>query len=333
MTWDDFTKKVKEFFTGKKVADSVDTSAYDEGEKQLIDKLGQLDEEYKNSDKYDPGKGYEDISDLLPEEQTFEYLKYEGDDEATIRDNTKNKYDALLEDEKKKVNDALDTKTAVVENKKQAADEEYSQKQRQIDRDYDEFQKALEQSLVKKGLYRSSIKQGQTDANEQARAWESKELSAKRDIDIGALDAEIAKLQGEANTALQQLDLSYAKQLDGEIERLLDKRNKEIESIDKYNNTLKEKEAKYVEDRAKAIEAQLAQRLKDELYIQNMENKYGYAGAKKENYQKRYDMAYEYYSALPQDVALQMLQKNKKLEEYLGAYYGKLITDIARANN
>ncbi len=43
----------------------------------MIDKLGQLDEEYKNGDNYDPGKGYEDISDLLPEKQTFEYLKYE----------------------------------------------------------------------------------------------------------------------------------------------------------------------------------------------------------------------------------------------------------------
>ncbi len=333
MTWDDFTKKVKEFFTGKKVADNVDTSPYDEGEQELIGKLGELDEEYKNGDYYDPGKGYEDISDLLPEKQTFEYLKYEGDDEDTIRSNTKNKYDALLEDEKKKVDDALNKNTEVVENKKQATDEEYSQKQKQIDRDYDEFQKALEKELVKKGLYRSSIKQGQTKANEQAREWESNELLSKRNVDLSSLDAEIAKLQGEANTAIQQLDLSYAQKLDGEIERLLDKRNKEIASIDKYNNTLKEKEAKYIEDRAKAIEAQLAQRLKDELTIKNMEDKYGYAGAKKENYQKRYDMAYDYYSALPQDAALQMLQKNKQLEEYLGAYYGKLITEIAKTKN
>ena len=70
----------------------------------MIDKLGQLDEEYKNGDNYDPGKGYEDISDLLPEKQTFEYLKYrKRDDEDTIRSNTKKQiYDALLEDEKKK---------------------------------------------------------------------------------------------------------------------------------------------------------------------------------------------------------------------------------------
>ena len=89
MTWNEFTKKVKAFFTGKKVADEVDTSPYIEGENDLVGKLGELDEEYKNSVKYDPSKGYENISDLLPEEQTFEYLKYEGDDEDTIRNNTK----------------------------------------------------------------------------------------------------------------------------------------------------------------------------------------------------------------------------------------------------
>ncbi len=84
---------------------------------------------------------------------------------------------------------------------------------KQIDRDYDEFQKALEKELVKKGLYRSSIKQGQTKANEQAREWESNELLSKRNVDLSSLDAEIAKLQGEANTAIQQLDLSYAQNL------------------------------------------------------------------------------------------------------------------------
>ncbi|MDE6275279.1 MAG: hypothetical protein K2M75_01935 [Clostridia bacterium] len=330
MTWNEFTKKVKEFFTGKKEMDDADTSPYQEGEAQLIDKLKQLDEEYKNNAEYDPGEGYEDLSDLLPEEQTFEYLKYEGDDEDAIKSNTKEKYDGLLEGEKKKISDALDTKTAVVENKKQATNDEYSLKQNQVDRDYDDFQKALMQELVKKGLYRSSIKQGQTEANEQARALESRELADKRNTAVNTLDAEIAKLQGEAKTALQQLDLSYAQKLDSEIQRLLNKRSDEVEKINKYNNTLKEKETKYIEDRAKAIEAQLAQRLKDALAIQNMENKYGMAGKKKESYEKRYYTAYDYYSSLPHDVAMQMMKNNKQLEEYLGVYYGKLLTEIAK---
>lgn len=330
MTWNDFTKKVKEFFTGKKELDKSDTSPYEEGETQLIEKLKQLDEEYKNNGHYEPERGYEDLSDLLPEEQTFEYLKYDGDDEDTIKSNTKAKYDGLLADEKQKVGDELNTETAAVENKKQVLGNEYEQKQKQIDRDYDDFQKTLMQELVKKGLYRSSIKQGQTDANEKARAIESKELTDKHNNEVATLDAEIAKLQGEANTAMQQLDLSYAKKLDEEIQRLLDKRNSEIEKINKYNNTLKEKETKYIEDRTKAIETQLAQRLKDQISIENMENKYGMAGEKKESYQKRYYMAYDYYSSLPHDVAMQMMQNNKQLEEYLGTYYGKLITEIAR---
>ena len=318
MTWNEFTKKVKAFFTGKKVADEVDTSPYIEGENDLVGKLGELDEEYKNSVKYDPSKGYENISDLLPEEQTFEYLKYEGDDEDTIRNNTKEKYDGLLDEEKQKVNDSYGAKTAVVENKKDVTNAEYDQKQEQVDRDYDEFQKSLMQELVKKGLYRSSIKQGQSSANEQARALESGELLSKRNSDVSELDSQIAKLQSDAQSALKQLDISYAGKLDKEIERLLDKRSKEIADIDKYNNTLKEKEAKYIKERAQAIENQLAQRIKDEIQINHLENEYGYAGDKKANYQKRYDLAYEYYKNIPKEVALKMLEENEQIERYLG---------------
>lgn len=333
MSWDDFTKKVKEFFTGKKTPEEVDTSQYADGEKQLNDKLGELEEEYKNNIKYDPEEGYEDLSDVLPEEQTFEYLQYTGDDEEGIKSKTKEKYDGLLDGEKKKVDDALNTKKEGVETKIDVAKDEYSQKQEQLDRDYEDFQKALEKELIKKGLYRSSIKQGQSAAAETSRLVESKSLKDKLSAELKNLNSEIERLQGEAATAIQNLDLEYAQRLDSEIERLLDKRAKEVAAIDKYNNTLKEKEAKYIEDRTKAIEEQLAKRQKDALEIKNMEDKYGYAGQKGESYQKRYDLALEYYSSIPRDAALQMLQQNGQLKNYLGNYYGKLITEIAKKEN
>ena len=98
--------------------------------------------------------------------------------------------------------------------------------------------------MSRKGLYRSSIKQGQTKANEQAReCGESNELLSKRNVDLSSLDAEIAKLQGEANTAIQQLDLSYAQKLDGEIERLLDKKEQK-KSQALTNTTIRSKKKK-----------------------------------------------------------------------------------------
>lgn len=330
MTWNEFTKKVKAFLTGKKSADQVDTSPYAEGEKQLNEKLGELEEEYEKNKDYDVGKGYEDLADLLPEKQTFEYLKYEGDDADTIREKTQSEFDKLLGEEKKKVNDTYDTKAQAAESKKDAANTEYAQDKARIEAEYADFQKALEQELIKKGLYRSSITKSSKDANDRFRQSELNVLSNKLAANVSAIDAEIEKLRGEESVALQGLDISYAQKLQQEIERLLDKRSREIESIDKYNNTLKEKESKYIEERTKAIEAQLAKRQKDELEIKGLENKYGYAGEKLKSYKERYEIAYEYYSSIPKEAALQMLDANKDLQGYLGKYYSKLLGDIAK---
>ena len=329
MSWNDFTKKVKEFFTGKKESERLDTSDYAEGEKQLNDKLGQMQEEFDES-QYDVGKGYEDISDLLPEEQEFKFLEYEGDDADTIRQKTKEQFDKLLEDEKNKVGDSYKTKVDSVQSKIDDAQKQYDFDKKDVDSEYADFQKAIEQELVKKGLYRSSINKGSKDANESMKQKQIESLTNDLQLGLDKLNADIAKLQGEESVALQELDLSYAQKLKNQIDSLLAKRQNEIEKIDKYNNTLREKQSKYIADRAQAIENQLAQRKKDELSIKSMEDKYGYSGEKQKNYQQRYDLAYEYYSQLPKDVALQMLDENKDLQNYLGLYFGKLLSSIAK---
>ncbi|MDE7337557.1 MAG: hypothetical protein K2N32_05515, partial [Clostridia bacterium] len=90
------------------------------------------------------------------------------------------------------------------------------------------------------------------------------------------------------------------------------------------------KELKYIEDRAKAIEEQLAQRLKDEQYLKYLENKNGYAGEKAENYAQRYNIAFDFYDSMPKSVALKMINENKDLQGYLGNYFGRLVNAIAK---
>lgn len=327
MTWNEFKKKVKDFFIGSSIEDA-DTTPYAEGEQELLGKLKEIADSFEPS--YDPGKGYEDISELLPEKIDFVYREYEGDDEETIKSNTDKKYKDLLEADSKIVGDRYDVKVGELESKKKTSGEESAIKSGEIDDKYENIKQAIVNGLIQRGLYRSSIKGSQTKAAEDAKQSEQDALSAELAKKLGAYDAQIEKLRGEENVALEQLDLSYAQKLESEIQSLLDKRAKEIASIDDYNNKLKEKEAKYIENRTKAIEKQLAQRLKDELEIKAMENKYGYAGEKAENYSQRYDLAFEYYNSLPKDVALKMIDGNVDLQKYLGNYFGKLVTVIAK---
>ena len=327
MTWNEFKKKVKDFFVGEKV-EEADTSKYKDDEKALNEKLKDIADNFKPS--YDPGSGYEDIADLLPEKIEFEYREYEGEDEEGIKNSTSQKYKDLLDADSKITSDKYDTKVSEVENKKQSASKDSALKEQALENKYKEMEKAIINGLIQKGLYNSSIKGSQTKASEDAKEYEKKELSNDLNKKIDNYDAQIEKLRGEENVALEQLDLSYAQKLSKEIDSLIEKRNKEINSIDDYNNKLKQKELKYIEDRAKAIEEQLAQRLKDEQYMKYLENKNGYSGEKEENYTQRYNLAFEFYDSMPKSVALKMINENKQLQDYLGNYYGKLVTSIGK---
>ncbi|MDE7216049.1 MAG: hypothetical protein K2O08_04505 [Clostridia bacterium] len=327
MTWNEFKKKVKDFFVGEKVEDA-DTSKYVEDEKSLNDKLKEIADSYKP--QYNPGEGYEDLSDLLPEKIEYEYREYEGDDEEGIKNNTSQKYKDILESESKIVSDKYDTKVGEVENKKQSASAESAVKASELQEKYEEIEKAIINSLIAKGLYNSSIKGAQKQASEESKLGELEGLKSDLDKKLGDYDAQIEKLKGEENVALEKLDLSYAQKVQNEIQSLLEKRDKEMKSIDDYNNKLKEKELKYIEDRAKAIEEQLSQRLKDEQYLKYLENKNGYAGEKAENYAQRYNIAFDFYDSMPKSVALKMINENKDLQGYLGNYFGRLVNAIAK---
>ncbi len=164
--------------------------------------------------------------------------------------------------------------------------------------------------------------------NDGEKRKEISRLGAELNGKLDAYDSQIDKLRVEEKAAIGELDLSYAQKIKSEIDSLLNKREQELKAIETYNNTLREKEAKYIRERAQAIENQLAQRLKDEQELKEMENKNGYAGEKLDNYTERYKIAYEFYSAMPKDVAKQMIQNNASLRAYLGKMFSKLYGDI-----
>lgn len=326
--WSDLKRKVKEFFMGEDAVEKPDVSPYLDKEKELNDALKKIADEFEES--YKPDEGYEDIEDLLPEEIEFEYKEYEGDDEQTIKDKTTQKYEDQLSADKEELNTEYDGKVGQLENKKENATAESQIKQDELDKEYDEIKKQIEDSLVQRGMYRSSVKQGQEDFSDAQKALESDKINQDLANKLSGYDSEIEKLRNEEKTAIDGLNLKYAQQIQSEIDKLLGERQKQIDDINKYNNELKVKEAKYIEDRLLAIEKQLSERIKDNLEIKELEEKTGYVGEKDKNYKQRYELAREFYLSMPKDVAQIMYSDNSKLRDYLGLYYNKLGAEILR---
>lgn len=322
--WSDFKQKVKEFFTGEE--QKPDISPYVDKQNELNEALKKMEEEFKES--YVPSQGYEDIEDVLPEEIEFVYKEYKGDDEQTIKDKTTSKYEDLLSGKTEEVDTEYKGKIDSIEQKKDNALSESQTKYDKLDSEYDEIKKQIENSLVQNGMYRSSVKQGQEDYADSMKAKEAQKIKDDLTSDINGYDAEIQRLKDEEKVAIDSLNLKYAQELESEIQKLLEARQKEINDINKYNNDLKAKEAKYKEERLLAIEEQLANRIKDDLEIKNLEEQNGYTGEKDENYKARYQLARDFYMSLPKNVAEIMFNANRDLKDYLGLYHTRLASEI-----
>lgn len=325
--WNELVTSIKEFF-GKEEEKQPDVSPYVDGQDKLNEQLKKMDDEYKATHNNDDL--YEDIADLLPEEIQFVYKEYTGDDEQTIKDKTTQKYEDLLASDTQTTNSNYDGKIAQLENKKESAQSESKLDEQELEKEYEELEKQMRASLVEKGLARSSIGKSQSIQSSQNLSEDLNKINAELKTQLSSYDADIEKLNSQKQAALNELNVEYAQKLQSEIDKLLADRQKQIEDINKYNDNLKAKEADYIMDRQLAIEKQIAQRQKDQLEIEKMEQEIGYAGEKAENYEARYQLAYDYYKDLPKNVAIALIEDNSDLVKYLGYYYSRLVAAIQK---
>ena len=144
--------------------------------------------------------------------------------------------------------------------------------------------------------------------------------------DIGS---ELESLRREQDAAFEQLDLKYAAELEERIARLKEERDETARRYAEYNNEVEEKEHEYAvkreEDIAEYLKDREKERLEREEKQREEEKKYGYTGEKQENYAKRYDIAFEFYSSLSPDIAADALAASPSMKYYLGNYYEKLM--------
>lgn len=325
--WNELVTKVKEFF-GKEEEKEPDVSPYVDGQNELNEQLKQMDEEYKATHNNDDL--YEDIEDLVPEETEFVYREYTGDDEQTIKDKTTSKYEDLLDSETQSTAASYDGKIGQIESQKESAKNESALDSAEIEKEYDDLEKEIRNSLVEKGLTRSSIGESNSVKAQELKSQDLQNLNKQLEDKLAQYDADIANLNGQKETALNELNITYAQKLQQEIDDLLADRQEQIDEINKYNDNLKIKEAEYLKDRQLAIEKQIAQRQKDQLEIEKMEQEIGYAGEKAENYEERYQLAYSYYKDLPKSVAVKLVESNSELQKYLGYYYTRLVAAIQK---
>jgi len=300
-----------------------------EKEKSITEQLAALEKEYNDSL---PKEEEIDVEKLFPSDSGLKEIEYS----AATDDDIERLARAESEYGKKTDTDALNSSYAnrkdALENAKASADKSLDASYKKLEQLYNELREKTENDTIKRGIARSSIASTRIDDLNRAQMKGASELEKSYNSNISDLDTQIERLEADRENALNDLDLKYAVQLDERIGELKKERDETVKKYETYNANIREKEKKFQKQREEDIADYLAKKEKekqDALQKQEeYEKKYGYSGAKQDNYAKRYDIAFDFYSSLSPEIAADALQASPSMKYYLGQYYDKLLSAL-----
>lgn len=301
-----------------------------QAEKEITAQLEQLDREYRDSL---PVEETSDLDALFPVDSGYEKVDYTPATDEELTHLAESEINSKKSGDILDLNAAYEKAVAAVDEQSRTAERKRADTLNDLNAVYEQLRKDAENSATARGLARSSILSsavGDLDTAQTAdTAATEKEYSEK----IAALDSELMRLSSERESAMGQMELEYAAELEGRIAELKAERDAEAKKYAEYNNKIAEKERQYALEREENIADYLEQKEKErqqkEEELREQEAKYGYTGEKQLNYAKRYDIAYEFYSSLSPDIAAAALEASPNMRYYLGNYYDKLLDTLS----
>ena len=300
-----------------------------DGEKDILDDLKALDEEYKNSL---PKEEEVDIDALFPAQSELKELEYEAESDEDIAARAELENSLKKQEETKKLEDKLSEQIAVYDGNREKAEQTLKDGYEQLKSVYDELKKRTENDVLKRGLGRSSIATERLGALDEAHIKSAGKLQASYAETSKDIDDAIARLEADKNDALEKLDIKYALELEDRIAKLKADRDKTALEYQKYNDSVRKQNEQAKSKRQKEIDAYLAAREKQKTEAQAKQDAYekenGYTGEKGENYAKRYEIASDFYSSLDPEIAYDALAASPNMKYYLGYYYDKLLNAL-----
>ena len=302
---------IKDSFVDGNIATNFMTQ--EERKRYMMSELERLKNEWDEETKVE-----------IPEEKKYDRKEYLQVDRAGVKNDVEQSMsgefisgvNVLKADNDKKVGE-----------KQTDIDEEKTDISQESARIHNEYEKEREDSandMIKRGIARSSIAQGEQERLVGAEEEDLRLAKEKSEVKIKGLELEIALLRGELQSDLSALKISHATKVQTKIDSILKKIDEENAKILEYNNEMEKREQADKKEIARLQSNALAEKYK----LARNEARYGYSGAKKDNYLQRLSIARDYFSRLSKEQALAELKANEKLYDYLGLYYNRLHSEI-----
>ncbi len=299
--------------------------------RELEDELAKLEKEYTDSL---PKEEAPDLEALFPSDSGLREKAYTPPTDSEIVQAAADEVRERKIDETDKVEDKYRKQQDSLDKDRRKAEDTLSSAFDKLKALFEDYSEDAKSSAVENGTSRGSIISSQIDALERQR--DEGEAQARRDFLASSeeISSELRRLEAERSKALDELNIKYASELNDRIEELKAQRQKDIEQTEKYNANIRKQQAEYDRKREESVAEYLdelekkkeQERAKQEQY----EQKYGYSGEKQENYLKRYELAYDFYTSLSPEIAADALKASPNMQHYLGYYYDKLLQILLR---
>ena len=235
--WDEFkalfkTDSQREEERRQQIKDAVSA------QKSLTEQLAKLDSEYRAGL---PVAEQPDLDELFPESSGLEEIEYTPATDDEIADRAQSEIDYLKTSERNKLDTDYDKAVKSLTEQSDTAKETLEDSYRKLDELYGELKQQAENDSIKRGIARSSIAASRLSDLDNAHMTSAGEAEAAYNAAVDAINVEIASLQTEQETALEELDLKYAAELQDRIAELKSERDKTVAEYEKYNNSVAEK--------------------------------------------------------------------------------------------
>lgn len=236
----------------KKDETSTKSAAYD----KLKQEIGDIDEKYS----FFPNKG-----DKISEDISLQRKEYVTKTDEDIQKEAENALSSYEKAQKDAINDKIDAKLSALNGAEDKLRAQSEIEKVELKNYYNAYKRQAENDALKRGLQRSSIVINNLSAFDKELIQKLISVDQKLGQDISDLNDEIASLNEDRQTALDEFNLTYAVKVNEKIKELKQEIQDKNDEILEYNNKIAQIEAEYKAD-AKKKNQQIDEDYIDEVY-------------------------------------------------------------------
>ena len=265
-----------------------------------------------------------------PEDKEFVYLEdYVPVEEKVLREKSEQTYSTIYDDEKNKANSKYDEKLSKVKKKEQDYLQSADQKSEYYDKKYKDKEDSFNSTASKNGIADSSIKFAKAkDLKEEKEDYIADVMAALTEK-MNKTDAEKNNILTEKENKITQLDANFKKDVEQLFNKLMAEENQKVKDVQNANKQTATQEKEYKEYQKKVVEDKANEMKKNHEKMKENEMLGDFGSPERaEEYEKRYNLAKEFYSKFSKKSAVEAIQKNEALRNLLGPKYLKLLGEI-----